>query len=68
MKARAKEALPINLYSEKYIIILQMLETQLKRNRKGNSLFYHSPLCLFSIVGRITSSERKVVLEFSGLR
>jgi len=42
MKARAKEALPINLHSEKYIIILQMLETQLKRNRKGNSLFYHS--------------------------
>ena len=42
MKTRAKEALPINLYSEKYIRILQMLETQLKRNRKGNSLFYHS--------------------------
>ena len=35
MKARAKEALPINLHSEKYIRILQMLETQLKRNRKG---------------------------------
>jgi len=46
MKARAKEALPINLYSEKYIRILQMLETQLKRNRKGNSPFYHSPLYL----------------------
>jgi len=34
MKARAKKALPINLYSEKYIRILQILETQLKRNRK----------------------------------
>jgi len=49
MKARAKEALPINLYSKKYIRILQILETQLKRNRKGNSLFYHSPLCLSSM-------------------
>ena len=49
MKARAKEALPINLHSEKYIRILQMLETQLKRNRKGNSLFYHSPSCLSSM-------------------
>jgi len=38
MKARAKEASSFNLHSEKYIIILQMLETQLKRNRKGNSL------------------------------
>jgi len=42
MKARAKEAPSINLYSEKYIRILQMLEAQLKRNRKGNPLFYHS--------------------------
>ena len=42
IKARAKEALLINFHSEKYIGILQMLETQLKRNRKGNSLFYHS--------------------------
>ena len=49
IKVRAKEALPINLYSEKYIRILQMLETQLKRNRKGNSSFYHSPLCFSSI-------------------
>jgi len=49
MKARAKEALPINLYSEKYIRILQMLETQLKRNKKGNSPFYHSPLHLSSM-------------------
>jgi len=49
MKARAKEAPPINLHSEKYIRILQMLETQLKRNRKGNSLFYYSPSCLFSM-------------------
>jgi len=32
MKAKAKEALPINLYSKKYIRILQMLKTQLKRN------------------------------------
>ena len=46
IKARAKEALPINLHSEKYIRILQMFETQLKRNKKGNSLFYHSPLYL----------------------
>jgi len=30
MKARAKEALSINLYSEKYIRILQILKTQLK--------------------------------------
>jgi len=29
MKARAKEASSINLYSEKYIRIIQMLETQL---------------------------------------
>jgi len=43
MKARAKEALSINLHSEKYIRILQMLETQLKRNRKENSSFYYSP-------------------------
>jgi len=49
MKARAKEALPINLHSEKYIRILQMLETQLKINRKGNSPFYHSPSRLFSM-------------------
>jgi len=49
MKARAKEALSINIYSEKYIRILQMLETQLKRNRKGNSLFYHSPSHLSSM-------------------
>jgi len=49
MKARAKEALPINLYSEKYIRILQMFKTQLKRNRKGNSSFYHSPLRLSSM-------------------
>jgi len=50
MKARAKEALPINLHSEKYIRILQMLETQSKRNRKGNSSFYHSLLYLFSMI------------------
>jgi len=31
IKARAKEALSINLHSEKYIIILEMLETQLKK-------------------------------------
>jgi len=46
MKERTKEAHPINLYSEKYIRILQMLETQLKRNSKGNPPFYHSPLHL----------------------
>jgi len=71
MKARTKEAFSINLHSEKYIRILQMLETQLKRYRKGNSLFYHSLLHLSSMilpcsVGRITSSEGKVVFEFSG--
>jgi len=50
MKARAKKALSINPYSKKYIRILQMLETQLKkRNRKGNSLFYHSPSRLLSM-------------------
>jgi len=43
MKARAKKALPINLHSEKYIKILQMLKTQLKRNGKENPLFYYSP-------------------------
>ena len=42
LKARAQEALSIDLHSEKYIRIVQMLEIQLKRNRKGNSLFYHS--------------------------
>jgi len=50
MKARAKEAFFINIYSEKYIRILQMLETQLKRNRKGNPSFYHSPLRLSSMI------------------
>ena len=50
MKARAMEALSSNLYSEKYIRILQMLETQLKRNRKGNPLFYYSPLHLSSMM------------------
>jgi len=49
IKARAKKALPINLHSEKYIRILQMLETQLKRNRKGNSPFYYAPLRLSSM-------------------
>jgi len=49
MKTRVKKALSINLYSEKYIRILQMLETQLKRNRKGNSPFYHFPSCLLSM-------------------
>jgi len=49
MKARAKEALPINLHSEKYIRILQMLGTQLKRNKKENSPFYYSLLCLLSM-------------------
>jgi len=49
MNARAKKALSINFYSEKYIRILQMFETQLKRNRKGNSPFYHSLLRLLSI-------------------
>jgi len=34
MKIRAKEAPPINLHSKKYIRILQMFETQLKRNKK----------------------------------
>jgi len=50
MKARAKEALSINLHSEKYIRILQMFETQLKRNRKGNSSFYHFPSHLLSMI------------------
>jgi len=49
MKARAKEAHPINLYSKKYIRILQMLETQLKGNRKENPLFYYSSLHLSSM-------------------
>jgi len=49
VKARAKEALSINLHSEKYIRILQILETQLKRNRKGNSPFYYSPSRLSSM-------------------
>jgi len=49
MKAKAKKALSINLHSEKYIRILQMLKAQLKRNRKGNSPFYHSPSRLSSI-------------------
>ena len=49
MKTRAKETLSINLHSEKYIRILQMLETQFKRNRKENSLLYHSSLHPFSM-------------------
>jgi len=48
MKEKAKETLPINLHSEKYIRIIQMLETQLKRNRKGNPSFYYSPSHLSS--------------------
>ena len=39
-----------NLYSKKYIRILQMLETQLKSNRKGNSSFYYSPLYFSSMI------------------
>jgi len=50
MKARAKKALLINLHSEKYIRILQILETQLKRNRKENSPFYHSLSRLSSMI------------------
>jgi len=49
MKARAQKALSIDLHSEKYIRIVQMLEIQLKRNRKGNSPFYHSPSHLSSM-------------------
>jgi len=49
IKAKAMEALSINLHSKKYISILQMLETQLKRNRKGNPSFYHSLSYLFSM-------------------
>jgi len=49
MKARTMEALSINSHSEKYISILQMLEAQLKRNRKGNPSFYHSFSYLFSM-------------------
>jgi len=49
MKVRAKEALSINLHSEKYIRILQMLETQLKRIIKENPSFYHSPSHLSSM-------------------
>jgi len=60
MKARAKEALPINLHSEKYIQILQMFETQLKRNRKGNSLFYYSPLYLSSMTIPCGDGDQKV--------
>jgi len=48
MKARAKKALPINLHSEKYIRILQMLETQLKEIEKetlhSTALSHVSPL------------------------
>ena len=44
-----RRLLLFSLHSEKYIIILQMLETQLKRNRKGNSPFYYSPSCLSSM-------------------
>jgi len=48
MKARAKEALSINLHSEKYIIILQILETQLKEIEKetlySTTLSHVSPL------------------------
>jgi len=34
MKARAKEALPINFHSEKYIMILQTLELNYKEKKK----------------------------------
>ena len=49
MKARAKKAPSINLHSEKYIRILQMLETQLKKNRKGVTNFIRPYLHQFSI-------------------
>ena len=49
IKVRAKETLFINLHSEKYIRILQMLKTQLKRNRKRNPSFYYSSLYLSSM-------------------
>ena len=48
-KKGPRRLLSINLHSEKYIRILQMLETQLKRNRKENPSFYHSLYCLFSM-------------------
>jgi len=40
---------------EIYIRILQMLETQLKENRKGNPLFYYSLLCYESPKKELTS-------------
>jgi len=58
MKIRAKEAPPINLHSEKYIRILQMLETQLKKNKKGNSPFYYSPLHLSSMTPPYSHDSR----------
>ena len=64
MKARAKKALSINLHSEKYIRILQMLETQLKRNRKGNSLFYHFPSCLSSMTPPCSHDSHYLLLEY----
>jgi len=67
MKARAKEAPFINLYSEKYIRILQILETQLKRNKKENSSFYYSPLHLFSMTPPYShNSHHLPVLHTSG--
>jgi len=50
MKARTKKAPSINLHSEKYIRILQILETKLKRNRKENPSFYYSPSRLSSMI------------------
>jgi len=48
MKARAKEALPINFHSEKYIRILQIFGTQLKEIEKktlhSTTLPHVSPL------------------------
>jgi len=58
MKARAKKAPLINLHSEKYIRILQMLETQLKRNKKGKPPFYRSPSCLSSITPPYSHDSR----------
>jgi len=66
MKARAKKAPPINLHSEKYIRILQMLETQLKRNRKGNSPFYYSLSCLSSMTLPCSYDSRHLLVVITG--
>jgi len=75
MKARAKEAFSINLYSEKFIRILQMLETQLKEIKKKilyfttfscvSPLWYHHvAMTAITFLSSISSGHDHVILLY----